>query len=47
MRPFELIIVGLILTGCAGFIGWALRDLLFQLKMLQERCESLEEEDNE
>jgi hypothetical protein len=47
MRTFELIIVAIVLSGCAGFIGWALRDLTFQIKMLQERCESLEEEDNE
>lgn len=45
MRTFELIIVGLIITGCAGFIGWALRDLTLQIKALQERCESLEEDD--
>lgn len=47
MRTFELIIIALVLSGCIGFIGWAFRDLIFQIKMLQERCESLEEEDNE
>ena len=47
MRIFELIIIGIILSGCAGFIYWALADLFRQLKANAERCEGLEEDEEE
>lgn len=47
MRIFELVIIGLILSGCAGFIYWALADLFRQLKANTERCESKEEDIDE
>ena len=45
MRIFELVIIGIILSGCAGCVCWALRDLYRQLKALDERCESLEDDE--
>lgn len=45
MRIFELVIIGLILSGCAGFIYWALADLFRQLKANAERCKSKEEDE--
>lgn len=45
MRVFEIIIICIIISGCAGFICWALRDLTLQIKALQERCESLENDE--
>ena len=47
MRIFELVIIGIILSGCAGFIYWALIDMFRQLKAYEERCEGLEEDEEE
>ena len=47
MRIFELVIIGLILGGCAGFIYWALRDVYRQLKAYEENCIGIEEDDEE
>ena len=47
MRIFELVIIGIILSGCVGFIYWALADLFRQLKANAERCESLDEASDE
>ena len=47
MRIFELVIIGIILSGCAGFIYWALRDLYRQLKAYEENCIGVEEDEEE
>lgn len=47
MRIFELVIVGIILSGCAGCIGWVLRDMHIQLKAYEENCLGAEEDDEE
>lgn len=47
MRIFELVIIGIILSGCAGCICWALRDLHRQLKAYEENCIGVEEDDDE
>lgn len=45
MSIFELSIISLIIVGCIAGMGWAFRDLISQVKMMEERCESLEEDD--
>lgn len=47
MKNYELVIVGLVLVGCGAFLYWALRDMFMQLKAYDERCESLDEDDEE
>lgn len=47
MRIFELVIIGIILSGCAGFIYWAVKDLYRQLKANEENCIGIEEDDKE
>lgn len=45
MRIFELVIIGIILSGCVGCVCWALRDMYKHLKAYEERCESLEDDE--
>ena len=45
MRIFELFIIGIILSGCAGCIYLALRDMFGQFEAYEERCESKEEDE--
>ena len=47
MRIFELVIVGIILSGCAGFVYWAVRDMLRQIKAYEENCIGVEEDEEE
>lgn len=47
MRIFELVIVGIILSGCAGFVYWAVRDMFRQLKAYEENCIGVEEDEDE
>ena len=43
----ESIIITAILAGCGAGICWLIRDLQLQIKAYEERCESLEEENND
>ena len=47
MRTFELVIVGIILSGCAGFVYWVVRDMLSQLKEYEENCIGVEKDEEE
>lgn len=47
MRIFELVIIGIILSGCAGCVCWTLRDLHRQLKACEENCIGVEEDEEE
>lgn len=47
MRIFELVIIGIILSGCTGCICWVLRDMYRQLKAYEENCIGVEEDDEE
>jgi hypothetical protein len=47
MRIFELVIIGLVLSGCTGGICWTLRDMCKQLKEYEENCIGIEEDDKE
>lgn len=47
MRIFELVIIGIILSGCAGCVCWALRDMYRHLKAYEENCIGVEEDEEE
>lgn len=47
MRMYELVIMGIILSGCGVSVAWLLVDLFRQLKAYEERCEGLEEDEEE